>query len=65
MAGIEYEAKALDIDPVKTERLITEAGGIRRSGPLYGSLLPGGGEAVTEVQPAPRPRRSSTGRRRL
>ncbi|MEU5356107.1 CYTH domain-containing protein [Streptomyces albidoflavus] len=33
MAGIEYEAKALDIDPVKTARLITEAGGIRRSGP--------------------------------
>ncbi|MEY6569160.1 hypothetical protein AB8B12_30390 [Streptomyces sp. PGLac3x] len=44
MAGIEYEAKALDIDPVKTERLITEAGGIRRSGPLYGSLLPGEGK---------------------
>lgn len=33
MAGIEYEAKALGIDPVRTDRLITEAGGIRRSGP--------------------------------
>ncbi|WP_405505340.1 class IV adenylate cyclase [Streptomyces purpurascens] len=27
MAGIEFEAKTLDIDPAKIERLITEAGG--------------------------------------
>ncbi|MFC9682661.1 class IV adenylate cyclase [Streptomyces sp. NPDC056948] len=27
MAGIEFEAKALDIDPAKMARLITEAGG--------------------------------------
>lgn len=33
MAGIEYEAKALDIDPEKTARLITEAGGIQQAGP--------------------------------
>lgn len=33
MAGIEYEAKALDIDPAKTARLIVEAGGIQQSEP--------------------------------
>lgn len=27
MAGIEYEAKALDVDPAKIARLIVEAGG--------------------------------------
>ncbi|MFF9505463.1 CYTH domain-containing protein [Streptomyces sp. NPDC014724] len=30
MAGIEFEAKALDIDPVKTARLITDAGGAQQ-----------------------------------
>ncbi|MFH8588889.1 hypothetical protein [Streptomyces celluloflavus] len=33
MAGIEYEAKALDIDPAKTARLIVEAGGVQQSEP--------------------------------
>ncbi|WP_223865042.1 class IV adenylate cyclase [Streptomyces sp. 5-10] len=33
MAGIEFEAKALDIDPTKMERLIVEAGGVRQAGP--------------------------------
>ncbi|MFG2226949.1 CYTH domain-containing protein [Streptomyces sp. NPDC048644] len=30
MAGIEYEAKALDVDPVKTARLIIDAGGVQQ-----------------------------------
>ncbi|GAA2255592.1 hypothetical protein GCM10010145_24700 [Streptomyces ruber] len=33
MAGIEYEAKALNIDPAKTARLIVEAGGIQQAEP--------------------------------
>ncbi|MFJ3825422.1 class IV adenylate cyclase [Streptomyces nodosus] len=33
MAGIEYEAKALDVDPAKIARLIVEAGGVRQSEP--------------------------------
>ncbi|MET9762074.1 CYTH domain-containing protein [Streptomyces sp. NPDC006372] len=32
MAGIEFEAKALDIDPAKIVRLITEAGGACTAG---------------------------------
>lgn len=31
MASIEYEAKALDIDPVKIAQLIIDAGGVQRS----------------------------------
>ncbi|MBB5934233.1 class IV adenylate cyclase [Streptomyces zagrosensis] len=30
MASIEYEAKALDIDPAKTAQLILDAGGVQR-----------------------------------
>ncbi|GAA3516398.1 class IV adenylate cyclase [Actinocatenispora rupis] len=33
MAGIEFEAKVLDVDPAETERRILAAGGVRRSGP--------------------------------
>ncbi|MER8086529.1 CYTH domain-containing protein [Streptomyces sp. NPDC094048] len=33
MAGIEYEAKALDIDPAKTARLIIDAGGTQQGEP--------------------------------
>ncbi|WP_327662791.1 MULTISPECIES: CYTH domain-containing protein [unclassified Streptomyces] len=33
MAGIEYEAKALDVDPAKIARLIVEAGGVQQSEP--------------------------------
>lgn len=32
MAGIEFETKALDVDPAKVARLITEAGGTRTTG---------------------------------
>ncbi|MFZ3558848.1 MULTISPECIES: class IV adenylate cyclase [unclassified Streptomyces] len=33
MAGIEYEAKALDVDPAKIARLIVEAGGAQQAEP--------------------------------
>ncbi|MEV6024096.1 hypothetical protein [Streptomyces sp. NPDC052036] len=32
MAGIEFEAKALDVDPAKIALLITEADGTRTTG---------------------------------